>query len=233
MTPPEPRRPANVPPLVEECLQAIVASGAGAAISLGGAFALAHYHEYRETHDVDAWWVEPVEPEARERIVVAVEATLAPHGDVRRRLFGEVTSVEVRRGAKKAFSFQIAKRSALLQPLRGAPWPPIRIDSFTDLLASKMAALVNRGAPRDFRDVYTLCTSGLATPAECWSLWRQRQEATGDSSSSPHAWSAASTHLARIESARPLSKIRDPEEKARAAAIRGWFAKDFHDAALA
>jgi hypothetical protein len=38
-----------------------------------------------------------------------------------------------------------------------------------------MVALVEHGAPRDFRDIHTVCMAGLSTPDDCWSLWRQRQ----------------------------------------------------------
>jgi predicted amidophosphoribosyltransferase len=50
---------------------------------------------------------------------------------------------------------------------------------FIDLVASKMVALVKRGAPRDFRDVFTVCTAGLTTPSDCWQWWRLRQSAAG------------------------------------------------------
>jgi len=35
-----------------------------------------------------------------------------------------------------------------------------------------MVALVERGAPRDFLDIYTVCQAGLVTLEECWELWR-------------------------------------------------------------
>ena len=43
-----------------------------------------------------------------------------------------------------------------------------------------MNALIQRGAPRDFRDICAICHSQLATPRQCWQLWRQRQQLTGD-----------------------------------------------------
>ncbi|MGB9674173.1 MAG: nucleotidyl transferase AbiEii/AbiGii toxin family protein [Anaerolineales bacterium] len=49
------------------------------------------------------------------------------------------------------------------------------IQPFEDLVASKMVALVEWGAPRDFLDIYHLCKKGLVTIAECWQLWRERQ----------------------------------------------------------
>jgi hypothetical protein len=42
----------------------------------------------------------------------------------------------------KVFSFQIAQRSAQLEPSKPAPWIDVPLDSFPDLVASKMVALV-------------------------------------------------------------------------------------------
>ncbi|MCP4360979.1 MAG: hypothetical protein GY796_23475 [Chloroflexi bacterium] len=50
------QRPENLPPYANLCLQALADSGLGHTISLGGAFGLMHYFEYRATYDVDAWW---------------------------------------------------------------------------------------------------------------------------------------------------------------------------------
>jgi hypothetical protein len=58
-----------VPEYAQACLDAIAASGLGSHISMGGAFGLAHYYEYRPTHDVDAWWEEPVSLEQRQAII--------------------------------------------------------------------------------------------------------------------------------------------------------------------
>jgi len=53
-----PRRPEHLPDYSELCLQALVAHGLSEKISLGGAFGLLHYLDYRATHDVDAWWTD-------------------------------------------------------------------------------------------------------------------------------------------------------------------------------
>jgi hypothetical protein len=37
-----------------------------------------------------------------------------------------------------------------------------------------MNALVTRGAPRDFLDIYTLCQRDLAAPEECWEIWKRK-----------------------------------------------------------
>ena len=102
------------------------------------------------------------------------------------------------------FSFQIARRSAQLEPSVPAPWTHVLLDSFADLVASKMVALVERGAPRDFRDVHTVCQAGLITPHQCWELWRRRQQLAGSDTDCARARLAVETHLARI--ARPSSR---------------------------
>ena len=104
------------------------------------------------------------------------------------------------------------------------------LDSFPDLLASKMVALVERGAPRDFRDVYALCQAGLTTPQECWELWRRRQQLANSDTDSARARLAVETHLARIAQHRPLREITDPTQRAQAEQVRRWFAQEFLDA---
>jgi len=155
---------------------------------------------------------------------------LATAGNVRVRTWGDVVSIELMRGAKKVFSFQIAQRTAQLQPSSPAPWTNVLLDSFADLLASKMVALVERGAPRDFRDVYTVCLGGLATPAECWRLWRERQRSAASDTDARRARLAVETHLARIVQHRPLDKIADREERARAEQARRWYETELLDA---
>jgi predicted nucleotidyltransferase component of viral defense system len=85
-----------------------------------------------------------------------------------------VDSIELDQQGKTVFSFQIARRSAHLEEPVSAGWIDVPLDSLTDLVASKMVALVERGAPRDLLDIYTLCHSGLYQVAECWDLWRKR-----------------------------------------------------------
>ncbi len=80
----------------------------------------------------------------------------------------------------------------------------VQLDSLTDLVASKMAALVERGAPRDFRDLYTLCQVGLVDPGQCWEFWSRRQVLAGAELDFLRAVLAVETHLTRIEHYRPL-----------------------------
>lgn len=88
-------------------------------------------------------------------------------------------SVELRIAGKKVFSFQVASRSAQLDAPERLPWADVSLDSLNDLIASKMTALVERGAPRDFRDVYTLCERGLTSARESWGLWAERSTRPG------------------------------------------------------
>jgi hypothetical protein len=195
---------------------------------LGGAFGLAHYYEYRTTHDLDAWWTAEATREARARVVAVIEGALAKFGQTRTRTWGDVVSVELRQGGRTTFSFQIAARSALLRDEMTGVWPgDIRVDSFDDLLASKMAALVNRGAPRDFLDIYTLCSAGQTSVAACWRLWQERQQLSGEDDDLGRATLAVRANLARIEAARPLGEQPNGASAERSAIVRAWFEQEF------
>jgi predicted nucleotidyltransferase component of viral defense system len=191
---------------------------------------LLHYLDYRPTHDVDAWWDASATEKDRLQVIEVVEGALQPFGQIRRRTWGDVVSVELVRDEKEVFSFQIAHRSAQLEPTVPAPWVDVRLDSFADLLASKMVALVERGAPRDFRDVYTLCQSSLTTPQQCWQFWRRSQQLSNSDTDSTRARLAVETHLERIAQHRPLSRITDTADQASAEQLRVWFATEFLDA---
>jgi hypothetical protein len=227
-----PERPRNIPVYADLCLKAISDAGLGDRISLGGAFGLLHYLDYRPTFDVDAWWVPSATTDEQRLVSAAIEQALAPYGEVRTRTWGDVISVELLKAEHKVFSFQIARRSAQLQPSLLLPWANSLLDSFDDLVASKMVALVERGAPRDFRDVYAICHAGLVTPGQCWALWRRRQALAGSDTDAARATLALQIHLERIALHRPLSQIEDPGERAEAEHLRLWFAGEFIDVAL-
>jgi hypothetical protein len=222
----EPERPKNISPHALACLEALARTGLGRYVSLGGAFALAHYVEYRETKDVDAWWSDDAGPEDRERVLGAVEATLRPFGEVRRRAWGEVASVDLAVEGRTIFEFQVARRSARLATPHRSSWPPIALDALDDLLASKMVALVERGAPRDFRDLFTVCDRGLADPERCWVLWETRQRLAREDDDRRRAALAVRTHLARLELARPIDAIMGHGEREAARRVRAWFAEE-------
>src|SRR5436305_10207428 len=94
------------------------------------------------------------------------------------------------------------------------------LDSLPDLVASKMVALVERGAPRDFRDIHALCAANLTSASECWDLWRRRQEQAGSDPDPHRARLAVETHLARITQHRPLESIADASQREEAERVR-------------
>ena len=224
----------NVPPifrlLARPACRALVQQGLENGISIGGALGLLHYLDYRPTHDVDAWWTDSATTEERQSVIELIETTLKPFGETRVRNWGDVTSVELSQKGRTVFAFQVAHRSVQLAPPVLAGWSPIWLDSLPDLVASKMVALVERGAPRDFRDVYAICQSGLMGPDACWDWWRKRQQLAGSDADPDRALLALETHLARIAQHRPLEGIADPEQRAGALALRQWFAEVFANA---
>ncbi len=222
-----PSFPSNLSPYAKACLQALADAGLGDKISLGGALGLLHYLDYRSTQDADAWWTASATTEDQLRVVEVIRRTLETFGQVKTRTWGDVTSIDLSLEGKSVFSFQIARRSAQLAPSSPAPWTDVLLDSFADLVASKMVALVERGAPRDFRDIYSLCQAGLTTPRECWDLWRKRQQLAGSDTDTARARLAIETHLARITQYRPLEQIGDAQQRAEARRVRQWFTGEF------
>lgn len=223
-------RPKDLSAFAEGTLRGIADAGLGKAVSLGGALGIQHYLDFRSTHDVDAWWAPSAGPEERAEVVRLVETTLARAGEVRTRRWGEVVSVELTIGNKKVFSFQVAERSAQLEPTTVLPWADVALDSLADLVASKMVALVERGAPRDFRDIHALCQARLTNAAECWRLWRERQRRAGSDVDPHRARLAVETQLSRIAVHRPLEGITDPEERAESQRVRTWVEEELLDA---
>jgi hypothetical protein len=210
------------------CLEALKNLPLGKFISLGGAVGLSLYHEYRTTKDVDAWW-NPVVAESEKQLVIdLLKTTLSEFGDVTVRRFGDVVSIDLRQGGKVVFNFQIANRSALLRSTVSSPWHPVALDSMEDLVASKMSALVERGAPRDFLDIYEICTHDLVTISECWAFWKEREAKRGVAEQDKKVGcEAVLLHLSRIERTRPLENIDDTNERKHAFKVREWYKKKF------
>ena len=179
---------------------------------------------------MDAWWVLSATTEDQRQVVEAIEDTLRPLGQVRKRAWGDVVSIELLCEDKTVFSFQIARRSAQLWPSVPAVWTDVLLDSFPDVVASKMVALVERGAPRDFRDVHSICQAVLTTPAQCWQWWKDRQRLAGSDVDATRARLAVETHLSRIEKHRPLPLISEPDQRAEADSVRTWFKTEFLNA---
>ena len=228
MLDPQPRVPSNLNPFARELLEMLRGQPAARHIILGGGVALSHYLEYRETVDVDAWWPKPLDPGAREEATELVRRSMSAiaerHGlTFEERIWGETRSLECRRGSRKIFSFQISFRDIQLDSPRLAEWQPMQIETFRENLAAKMRALVERGAPRDFSDVAALCGAGYVTPAECWALWLQKTPG-GDAS---EARAAALAKLEQIAARRPLDRIDDRRQRAKAEAVRRFVRDEF------
>lgn len=219
--------PKNASEYAKFTLESLAAHGLGDKLSLGGAFGLLHYLDYRQTYDVDAWWVSTAATAEKEAVLTVIEDVLNRFGQVRRRTWGDVVSIELHQDQQTVFSFQIAQRSAQLQPSVSAGWAAILLDSFVDLVASKMVALVERGAPRDFRDIYEVCQAQLTTPMECWQWWEQRQLLSGSDADRYRARLAVETHLVRIAQHRPLEHINEPSQRQAAQQVREWFLTEF------
>ncbi|MGH9632321.1 MAG: hypothetical protein ACRD7E_28790, partial [Bryobacteraceae bacterium] len=126
-------------------------------------------------------------------------------------------------GDTKTFSFQIAVRSVALEEPVPSAWPPILIETLHDNAGSKMNALVNRGAPRDFLDIKHLVDEGLLPVVACWELWAKKNEGQTIAS----AKQKVLHHLLSLESRRPLESIEDSLERRQAEATREWFRHEF------
>lgn len=173
-----PEVPESLDALAADALSRLCGNPAVASLVIGGGVALKHYSDFRPTHDVDAWWVGEPNSDALAAISAAMQAIALERGlSYRERSFGEVVSYELHQSQDtrhKVFSFQVAPREVQLEPPMPSAWPPIGIETLADNVASKMNALVSRGAPRDFTDIYEIIKQGLATTTECWNLWERK-----------------------------------------------------------
>lgn len=224
MQQPAPQRPSEIDPLAEALLTGLESFPAARHLVLGGYFALKHYHDYRITHDVDAWWAEESRESDREQARAALNTVLESLAGkqgltVNRRRFGDTESWELRQAGSKVFSFQVASRTLRLEPSVPSPWPPLLIETFADNVASKMNALVQRGAPRDFTDIRQLVTTGHLTPTQCWDLWKRKNPDL----SSDDAHAEVGRRLHEIELRRPLDTLTDPVQREQARQTRAWF----------
>mgnify|MGYP005605608353 CR=1 FL=1 len=223
----QPKQPTDLSPFARACLDALVKADLAKHISLGGAFGLFHYLDFRSTHDVDAWWSDDATAFERKSVAGALEKVLSDFGKVNVRSWGDVVSIESVQAGKTVVSCQIAARSARIQESIPAGWIDVPLDSLPDLVASKMVALVERGAPRDFLDIYSICKAELLSVGECWSLWKQRQSISGAAVDLSRAKLAIETHLERIALHRPLDKVTDSSEREQAHKVREWFTDIF------
>jgi len=222
-----PHQPSHLSSYAQACLNALVNANLAERISIGGALGLFHYLDYCSSQDVDAWWAESLTEVQRKEVCQALERTLFAYGSVRVRSWGDVVSVELFMDGKTTFSFRIASRSTRLEEPSSAGWIDVPLDTLADLVASKMVALVERGAPRDFLDIFTLCQGGVLSMDECWALWCRRQTMAGSDVDLGRARLAIETHLERIIVHRPLENISDLEQREHAQKVRDWYSSSF------
>lgn len=193
-------------------------------VVLGGYFVLRQYVNYRATHDIDAWWKTRADAQAEEGIRTAMQrAAAARNLTLSERRFGETVSFELSQGKSRIFSFQISVRSVELEPPQTSAWPPILIETLADNVASKMNALVDRGAPRDLTDVYQVVQAGLLDIATCWRLWQRKNPGE----QALPARQKVLHHLTALELRRPEHGIADALEREKTAVVRRWFREEF------
>ena len=223
---PAPQKPADLDPRAASLLEWIGAQPWAGRIVLGGAFALKHYLDYRTTHDCDAWWDRAATGDERRRIVAEIRGALArlnAGAEIRGENWGDVDSIKVIEGGRAVFSFQIADRSVQMEPYIESGWGGVRIETLRDNLGSKMCALVERGAPRDFSDIFEAANRLGWTPSELWSLWREKNP----DRSAADAANLVRIHLEGIAARRPLDSIADSHDRERATLVRAWFFDQF------
>jgi hypothetical protein len=219
----EPRKPKDSDPFAAAFLERLQNRPEAEQFVLGGYFALKHYLDYRQTSDVDAWWLSREDPRALAAAREAFSQTATDFGySVRERAWGETISLEAVTGADMAFSFQVSIRSVEIERPVPSPWGRFPIETLNDNVASKMVALVARGAPRDFVDIKAVVDAGLVTVDRCWELWAAK--ATGIDVDDARI--RVKIHLAGIEARRPIERI-PAEARAAAAQLRAWYRDEF------
>jgi len=224
MSTPQPKPPAAIHPLSRELLESLAGHPEAADIVIGGGVALSHYLEYRDTVDLDAWW----RAEPRADVLALLETTMREiavrHGlGFRRRSWGETESLELLRGTVKQYSFQISRRTVTLDDVLPSSWQPICIETLRDNVASKMTALIQRGAPRDFLDIYHVCTRGVISKEDCWNAFTAKNPGIAID----EARRKIIARLAMIESTRPIETIQSVEARQQAACVRDWYHRFF------
>ena len=219
----DPVKPERPNPFAAAFLERLQGRPEAEQFVLGGYFALQHYLDYRETGDVDAWWRSREDPRALAAAREAFMHTAVQFGyTVRERTWGETISLEAFNGSNKAFSFQISTRTVEIAPPLASPWGHFGIETLDDNVASKMMALVARGAPRDFVDIKALVDAGLVTVERCWELWNAKRSGI----EIEDARLRVKMHLATIEARRPIERIPAADRPA-AQRLRSWYREVF------
>ena len=217
-----PRVPSNLNPYCREVLEQLSHDPRSQSIIIGGGVALNHYIEHRTTVDFDGWWKTHEDPNALKAIQAVLEKIANRDGlTVSKRAWGDVASLELKTpDGHKLFSVQMAVRSKSLQQPIDSPWEGIKIETLHDNIASKMVALVNRSAPRDFMDIYTLCSRKAITEKECWQLYLSKTEATQEDLHA--AKTRVAVKMQDLTKRRPLHSISDLKERSQADLVRQW-----------
>lgn len=219
--------PKHLDPLALGILEKLSQNPESRFIVLGGYFALKHYLDYRETKDIDAWWLQGLQESDQKRIFSKLKEAIEDFADnnnlttIERRT-RNMQSIELHESGRAIFSFQIANRDRQLQEPLESPYSPILIETLDDNLASKMTALIYRGAPRDFRDIYTVVENGLSTIERLWELAQLKNPDL----SKEESIKTILHRLISIEQRRPLS-VLSTSEKEQAIRIRSWYKKEF------
>lgn len=174
----------------------------------------------RATKDVDAWWRQGKSLELIAQAFGACRRAAASfHLDVQRVNHGDVDAFDFLDGEKKkVFSFQIALRDIALGEPSTSRFGALPIESLRDNLASKMSALVSRGAPRDFIDVKRAVDAGVVSIDDLWTLWQKKNPERSVAVAKAHA----AHHLSGIELRTPLDSI-DPDRREDIEKARLWY----------
>jgi len=218
------QKPNNLDPFAEIILERLRLDPASSEIILGGYFGLQHYLDYRRTHDIDAWWRHRANVETEKAIRrVMQEVGAERNARYQERRFGETISFEIAEPDRRRMSFQIAVRDIAIDAPQASPWNPILIETLRDNIASKMNALVRRGAPRDFLDIRMAVDSGMVSKEECWQLWLLKNPGQRVA----EAMAMTLLNLENLEQRRPLNQIEDIADRANAQVVRNWYRSDF------
>lgn len=225
-----PAKPRNLDPRAGRLLEWLGAQPWAHHIVLGGGLALKHYVDYRPTRDCDAWWTEGTPPDLKPQIMDAIAQCLAsqnPGSELRRDHWGDVDSIAVKADGVAVFAFQIAGRTRQLESYLPSAWGGMLIESLTDNVASKMAALTERGLGRDFADVRQIALRLGWSPAQFWAVWQRRFPERRLSDAQIKVRLKLEQHIR----SRPLAACPSEAQRADLAATRSWFLNEFlaHD----
>jgi hypothetical protein len=217
-----PEQPSDLDPLAAEILEQLKNQDCCRILVLGGYFALKHYLNYRQTKDIDAWWSKSSSLVERQEAVQILRQAMIQVGainglELQERSSANTLSLELRQERSVVFSVQIADRDVELDPPVVSPYPPVQIETLKDNVGAKMNALVNRGAPRDFVDVYAIVTREMATVVELWQCWQLKNERLDMAT----ARLQVLRHINSIEQRRPIEQI-PVEQREQATYVRRW-----------